>query len=95
MGTDGHTASLFPNSPVLVELFRWVSATPVPDMQPSVRRITLTFPVLNAAKAVLFLVAGQEKHAIVDTIMEEPEKARKLYPAARIQPDGTSSWFVV
>ncbi len=95
MGKDGHTASLFPGSPVLDESSRWVAATPVPNASPSVRRITLTFPVLNAAKAVIFLVAGQEKHLIVDTIVSDPEHARTLYPAARINPEGELKWFIV
>ncbi|PIE33614.1 6-phosphogluconolactonase [candidate division KSB3 bacterium] len=95
LGKDGHTASLFPDSPVLNESSRWVSATPVPSMQPPVRRITLTFPVLNAAKVVLFLVSGQEKHEIVNTIIEHPDQARSLYPAAHVRPEGILRWFIV
>jgi 6-phosphogluconolactonase len=95
MGKDGHTASLFPDSPILDEQKRWVAATPVPKLNPPVRRITLTFPVINAAKTVLFLIAGAEKQPVVQTILESPEKSRDLYPTARVRPeDGKLLWFL-
>ncbi len=95
MGPDGHTASLFPGSPVLAEQTRWVAATPLPNLNPPVRRITLTFPVINAAKHVFFLVAGAEKQEIVQTIQDEPDNAREQYPAARVNPvSGELLWFV-
>lgn len=94
MGKDGHTASLFPDSPVLEEQERWVSATPVPNLNPPVRRITLTFPVINAAQNVLFLVSGAEKQPILQTIQETPEKAYNMYPAARVAPGGDLLWFL-
>lgn len=95
IGKDGHTASLFPDSLVLVEQRRWVAATPVPHLNPPVQRITLTFPVINAARNVVFLIAGAEKQPIVQTILENPEKARELYPAARVEPAGKLLWFLV
>jgi len=95
MGKDGHTASLFPGSPVLSEQEQWVAATPVPKLNPPVRRISLTFTVINAARNVLFLIAGAEKQPIVQTILENPEKARELYPAARVEPTGKLLWFLV
>ena len=62
MGDDGHTASLFPGMPALRERRRLVVATDVPGyVQPAVPRLTLTFPVLNAARHVMFLVAGAGK----------------------------------
>jgi 6-phosphogluconolactonase len=94
MGNDGHTASLFPHTPVLSEQQRWVAATPVPNLAPPVRRITLTFPVINAGRNVVFLATGVEKQPIVQAILETPEKARALYPAARINPVGKVFWFV-
>jgi 6-phosphogluconolactonase len=95
MGKDGHTASLFPDSPVLNEKKRWVAATPVPNLVPQVRRITLTFPVINAARNVIFLVTGPEKQPIVQAILDAPEKARELYPAAKVEPRGTLYWFLM
>jgi 6-phosphogluconolactonase len=59
LGPDGHTASLFPYSPALAERSRWVVANWVEKLR--TKRITLTFPVLNAASEVIFLVAGEDK----------------------------------
>lgn len=59
MGPDGHTASLFPGSSGLREKERWVVATWAPG--PAAWRMTLTFPVLNAAREVMFLVLGADK----------------------------------
>lgn len=95
MGKDGHTASLFPDSLVLVEQRRWVAATSVPRLNPPVRRITLTLPVINAARNVVFLVAGTEKQPILQIILENPQKARELYPVARVEPAGKLLWFLV
>ncbi len=70
MGDDGHTASLFPGMAALHERRRIVVATAVPAyVQPAVPRITLTFPVLNAARCVLFLVAGASKAEKVRAIL--------------------------
>lgn len=59
MGPDGHTASLFPGSDALDETERWVVGTWAPH--PQAWRMTLTFPVLNAARAVVFAVEGANK----------------------------------
>lgn len=59
MGADGHTASLFPNTPALTATDRWVVANPVPRLGAS--RITWTIPALAAARRVLFLVSGADK----------------------------------
>jgi 6-phosphogluconolactonase len=59
LGADGHTASLFPQSPALNERVRWVVDNWVEKLH--THRITLTFPVLNAAAEVLFLVTGEDK----------------------------------
>jgi 6-phosphogluconolactonase len=59
MGPDGHTASLFPGSTALDEEERWVAGTWAPA--PQAWRMTLTFPVLNAGRQVLFVVTGADK----------------------------------
>jgi 6-phosphogluconolactonase len=59
MGPDGHTASLFPGSAALDETERWVVGNWAP--YPKAWRMTLTFPVLNAARYVIFAVEGANK----------------------------------
>lgn len=86
MGGDGHTASLFPGSPVLQEKKRWVAAVVEPTGQPVVPRITLTLPVLNQARAVVFLTAGARKKAILEEITADPAVAARRYPAALVRP---------
>jgi len=93
MGTDGHTASLFPGSSILAEKKKWVAAVPAGVGSPPVARITLTLPVLNGAKNIFFLVTGRVKLAILDTILTRPAEAQKLYPAARIKPAGNLVWL--
>jgi 6-phosphogluconolactonase len=68
IGSDGHTASLFPNDPGLDELSRRAVAVRRPDVE----RVSLTLPVLRAAEAVLFLVTGTEKADAVRRVFAEP-----------------------
>ena len=73
VGDDGHTASLFPGMPSLDERRRLAVATDVPGyVLPSVPRITLTLPVLNAAARVMFLVSGTSKAPAVAAILNGP-----------------------
>jgi len=84
VGADGHTASLFSGSPSLDESKRWVAPVEAPVGAGSRKRITLTLPILNRARHVLFLVTGQEKKKIVETIDKGGDAAAVHYPAARI-----------
>ena len=62
IGPDGHTASLFPESKALDEKNKLVVAVPPPtNVQPSVPRITFTFPLINNAREILFLATGEGK----------------------------------
>ncbi|BCJ91490.1 6-phosphogluconolactonase [Terrihabitans soli] len=88
MGDDGHTASLFPGAPQLNERLRWVVAAE-PGMEPRVKRVTLTFPVLESCRSSLFLVAGAGKAAMLKKVL-----AGEDFPAARLKPRGDLSWFV-
>jgi 6-phosphogluconolactonase len=91
MGADGHTASLFPGTPGLEETQRSVTAVR-PATAPH-ERITLTFPVLNAARCVIFAVSGQDKAPIVRAIRENQTEAAAKYPAARVRPEGRLLWL--
>lgn len=94
LGGDGHTASLFPGSPLLEEGTRLVAATPGPAGDPPAPRVTLTLPALNAAREVLFLAAGAAKLAVAQEILADPGRAAGTYPAARVRPAGTLAWFL-
>jgi len=61
IGPDAHTASLFPNDEALAERRRWAVGVETPGMAPLVPRVTLTLPVLNSAREVLFLISGTDK----------------------------------
>jgi len=61
LGPDAHCASLFPGDAALGERERWVVGVETPGMAPLVSRVTVTLPVLNAAREVVFLVSGEDK----------------------------------
>jgi 6-phosphogluconolactonase len=91
MGSDGHTASLFPGMPTLDERTQLVVASPPGVLPPPVDRVTFTLPVLNAARAVVFLVAGPDKRTTLSRVLAGD---REL-PAARVRPtDGELHWLV-
>jgi 6-phosphogluconolactonase len=93
MGTDGHTASLFPNSPALNITNRLVAAVRAPNASPPVDRITLTLSALNKANDVLFLISGRKKIEIMQSIVKEPKESARLYPAARVRPRNRLVWL--
>jgi 6-phosphogluconolactonase len=90
LGGDGHTASLFPGTAALDERSRWVVGNHPHGLVP---RVTLTFPVLDAARTVLFLVAGADKaHAVREVL--RGASASPL-PAARVRPHaGEAEWWL-
>lgn len=92
LGSEGHTASLFPRSPALDETTRWVLPVTVPADPPS--RLTLTPPALTAAAHTYFLVTGSEKAAALNHVLEAAADVR-TYPAAAIRPaDNGLVWWV-
>ena len=93
MGTDGHTASLFPGSDFLEEKEKWVAAVKKGEGSPPVPRITLTLPVLNGAKNVFFLLSGNKKGELLDSFLHKSQEALE-YPAAHVKPRGNLLWIV-
>jgi len=90
MGEDGHTASIFPGSEVLQEKRKLVAAPWVEKLH--TQRITMTLPVLNSAAAVLFLVSGEDKAAMVNEVINgEPGR----FPAQWVYPsNGSLTWLL-
>ncbi|QDU61183.1 6-phosphogluconolactonase [Planctomycetes bacterium Pan216] len=83
MGPDGHTASLFPETAALAETERWVVPNFVPKFDAT--RMTMTAPLINAAKEVLFLVVGESKTDRLVEVLEGPSDPDRL-PSQRIKP---------
>lgn len=92
MGPDGHTASLFPGTAALQEKSRLVVANWVEKLKAS--RITLTLPVLNAARCVAFLVSGTDKADALKAVLEGDAPGEQ-YPSKLVKPsDGKLIWLV-
>ena len=92
MGDDGHTASLFPGTAALGERTALAVANHVPKLDAT--RLTLTVPVLNAGRDVVFLVGGAGKAATLAAVLEGPDRPEEL-PAQLIRPtDGRLLWLV-
>jgi 6-phosphogluconolactonase len=92
MGDDGHTASLFPHTAAIHEQEYIVVAHEVPKLQTT--RLTFTPPLLNAARVVVFLVAGAGKAQRLNEILEGPEQPDEL-PSQIVRPvAGELIWLV-
>lgn len=89
LGEDGHTASLFPKTCILRERHRPVAAVYVPRLKSW--RISLTYPVLEEARALWFLVAGSGKAAIMRRVFQDPGAG---YPVQGIRARGRTEWFL-
>ncbi|MFA6028690.1 MAG: 6-phosphogluconolactonase [Elusimicrobiota bacterium] len=83
LGEDGHTASLFPDSPALEEKTRWVLAVRGP--KPPYARLTMTFPLLDAARHAVLLVSGEGKAGPLRALLDVSAEPRTL-PAALLRP---------
>jgi 6-phosphogluconolactonase len=91
MGDDGHTASLFPGTQALDETHHRCVANHVPKLD--AWRITMTYPFLNKAAQVMFLVAGASKTGRVREVLEGPRDFHRL-PSQGIQPVGKLTWLL-
>ncbi|MBP7963457.1 MAG: 6-phosphogluconolactonase [Caldilineaceae bacterium] len=92
MGGDGHTASLFPHTAALAETERLVVANPVPQLNTT--RLTFTYPLINAARRVLFLVSGAGKADVLEAVLHGPQNVAE-YPSQGVAPtNGTLTWLI-
>jgi 6-phosphogluconolactonase len=95
LGTDGHTASLFPGTPAIQDEVHWVAPVShhVPP-PPLVDRVTLTPSVINSAANILFLVSGADKARILTQVLY-PTTQTEVLPAQLVAPtSGRASWLV-
>ncbi|WP_069658371.1 6-phosphogluconolactonase [Arcticibacter eurypsychrophilus] len=92
MGEDGHTASLFPGTAVLQEKKKGVAAYYLAEQE--MYRITLTAPLINKARTIVFMLYGSNKANALHEVLEGDRNIEK-YPAQLIQPlDGEVHWLV-
>lgn len=95
VGNDGHTASLFPGTAALDETRRAVVMNDVPQLE--THRMTLTYPALNAARRVWFLITGEGKREIVARCRAglDGEDAKRAYPMLGVRPaPGELVWWL-
>lgn len=89
LGDDGHTASLFPGTAALEELTRSVVANFVPKL--NAWRLTFTFPLINQARHILFLVGASKNTRLIEDVLAGDQQ----YPAARVNPSaGEVTWII-
>jgi 6-phosphogluconolactonase len=92
MGSDGHTASLFPHTEAIRQMSSLVTANHVP--QKDAWRITLTWPVINHARSVFFIVSGSEKAAVLQEVLTGPLDPERL-PSQLIWPSSGILTFIL
>ncbi|MBA3015260.1 MAG: 6-phosphogluconolactonase [Proteobacteria bacterium] len=91
MGQDGHTASLFPGHSALSQR-KWVAAVEADQAVPPVPRLTLTFPVINHADTVIFLINGEEKVRLAESFLSNI--SQENYPASLVNPKRRLLWYL-
>lgn len=93
LGEDGHTASLFPGSSVLLDNQSLIAMSQSPKDPP--KRLTMTLGVINRASVILFLVAGTGKAEVVRAILDPKTEAERQLPASLVAPEkGRLIWLL-
>lgn len=93
MGDDGHTASLFPGASTLTEKEKICVVAEHPKT--GQKRVSITFPVINNASRVSFLVSGAAKEPVFREIIEKGDKEQLPYPASMVHPKyGILEWYL-
>lgn len=90
IGEEGHTASIFPGDSALSETHRLTAAVHLNEERHD--RVTLTLPVINRARQVIFLVSGEEKSEIMKEVLEKPESN---LPASMVKPVKGKLFFLL
>jgi 6-phosphogluconolactonase len=89
IGEEGHTASVFPKSPLLTDKKDWVKNVWVAEK--NMDRISFTMPFINQAKNIAFLVSGENKAAIIKKVFA---KSGAALPAAMVKAKENTFWFL-
>ena len=93
MGADGHVASLFPGDDSVLQEEKLVIATRAPEGMPVAQRLSMSLPLLAAARDIFFVVCGRDKQPVLDLVLADSPAAQH-YPAARICARSRTVWFV-
>jgi 6-phosphogluconolactonase len=88
-GSDGHTASLFPHTPVLIENRKLIKQVWLEEKQ--AWRISFTYPLINRAKQIILLVSGKEKSSVVNAVFNK--RAKQMYPVQYVNAE-RSVWIM-
>ncbi len=93
IGTDGHIASLFPDTPALDEVNRLTTAVYVEQFDSW--RVSLTYPVINNASHIIIFASGEAKADVLRSVLgEQAGESSTLLPVHRLQPRADLTWFV-
>ncbi|MCD9189525.1 MAG: 6-phosphogluconolactonase [Pyrinomonadaceae bacterium] len=92
MGADGHTASLFPFTKALGETEKIAVANPVEKLNTT--RLTLTFPTINVARNIIFLVAGEDKAETLREVLEGKFQPERL-PSQNVKPENGNLYWLL
>ncbi|MFP4229202.1 MAG: 6-phosphogluconolactonase [Salinivenus sp.] len=91
LGSDGHTASLFPETSSFADDERWVRVVTAPPRHDVATRLSCTMPVLNGARQAVFLVSGERKEEAVRSVLDRRDPS---LPATHVRPRAACHWFV-